>query len=73
MTTISVDINESQLPNFIGLESINIHSFTEEKQKELFKQFPFTLYKKRMMGDYMVTIQIPLNDYILYRVNNIVE
>ena len=66
MNTILVDIKEQDLPNFILLSSYNLASLNEQGHEKLFKELPFTLYRKRMMGDYMVTIQISIINYCLF-------
>jgi len=73
MATILVDIKESDLVNFIVVERMNLHSFNNEGVKQLFTEYPFLLYKKRMMGDYMVTIQISLDDFILFKIHQLVK
>lgn len=70
--TVTVDINENQLMSFTLFQQTNFHSLNEEGHKKLFESYKFVLYRKRMMGDYMITIQIPLVDYCLYLSNNIV-
>jgi hypothetical protein len=72
MNTISVDIEETELMNFITVSS-SMHGLNEEGHNRLFDQFPFKLYKNRMMGEYMVTIQIPIVDYFLFLGNDLVK
>lgn len=72
MNTILVDIRESDLINYVTVSQA-IHGLNEKGHQELFEKFPFTLYKNRMMGNYMVTIQIPIVDYCLYLGNYLVE
>lgn len=73
MNTILVDIKEQDLVNFIILSNFNLSAMDEQGHKELFKQYPFTLYKKRMMGDYMVTMQISVLDYCLFLGSGLVK
>lgn len=72
MNTISVDIKETELINFITVSN-SIHGLNEQGHNRLFEQLPFTLYRSRMMGEYMVTIQIPIVDYCLFLGNDLVK
>lgn len=72
-TTALVDIYESDLVNFISLNKMNLSSFTEHGQSELFKKYPFTLYRERKDNYSMVTIQIPLIDYVLFLSHGLIE
>jgi hypothetical protein len=64
--TATVDIKEQDLVNFVivgkNLPSVNL----EQSVCYLLEQYPFTLYRKRMMGESFVTIQIPLENYCLF-------
>lgn len=66
MNTIIVDIRETDLMNFTQVLQFSLDTISKDGHKELFKQFPFTLFKNRMHGDHMITMQIPLIDYILF-------
>lgn len=46
MNTISVDIKEQDLINFVAVSNYNLASLNEQGHKQLFKELPFTLYKK---------------------------
>ncbi len=73
MNTISVDIKEQDLINFTSLSTLNLSSFSKEGHEKLFKEYPFTLYKKRMMGESFLTIQIPLIDFCLFLGSGLVK
>ena len=64
MNTISVDIKEQDLINL----SVVSETLTSNKEvnESLFKLYPFTLYRKRMLGESFLTIQIPLNNFFLF-------
>lgn len=73
--TISVDIKEQDLMNLVSLnkQDLNLHTYTEQTLGYLFEQYPFTLYKDRMMGNHMVTIQIQIKDYFLFALHGLVK
>ncbi len=73
MNTISVDIKTEDLITFHSLSSFSLRSLTKEGYEELFKEFPFTLYKKRMSGESFLTIQIPLIDFCLFLSSGLVK
>ncbi len=73
MTTISVDIREQDLVNFTSANEFNLARANEQGLENIFKQHPFTLYKVRMSGNHMVTIQIPLVDYFLFLSSGLVK
>lgn len=73
MNTILVDIKEQDLLNFTTLSTYKLSSFDEQGHEKLFKQFPFTLYRKRMMGESFLTIQIPLTDFCLFLGSDLVK
>jgi len=74
-TIVTVDIKESDLPNLSIIESLNfkenVSIFTE--REELFDKYPFTLYKERMISNHIITIQISLLDYFLYKSHNLIK
>lgn len=72
MTTISVDINENKLPNLYTVIKLPLENYNELTHTMLFEKYPFKIYKKRMMGEHMVTVQIPLDHYILFKVHGLV-
>lgn len=65
MTTVTVDIKEQDLINLVIVEKLNLADYSESAGQEVLKQYPFTLYRERMMGNHIVTIQIPIVDYCL--------
>ena len=67
MNTVSIDIKEEDLAKFTIANSFDLNNMTEEGHKKLFKEYPFKGYKNRMMGNDMITIQIPLTLYLLFR------
>ena len=71
--TISVDIKEQDLMNLVSLNNLNLGSFDEKGHKSLFETFPITLYKNRMVGNNVVTIQIPIINYILFSAHGLVK
>jgi len=73
MNTISVDIKEQDLPNFVLVSNYNLSSLNEQGHEKLFKELPFTLYRKRMMGESFLTIQIPLIDFCLFSGSGLVK
>lgn len=73
MDTISVDIKEQDLINFIIFSKNISANITTEGYKTMFKIYPFTLYRQRMMGDHIVTIQIPLENYCLFLGHELVK
>jgi len=73
MTTVTVDIEEKDLIPFYQLSGYSFNKNTEEGNNNLFKAFPFILYKKRMVGEGMTTINIPLENYILFLGNGLVK
>lgn len=73
MNTVLVDIKESDLVNFTLLNKYSLGGFNEDGHKKLFEEYPFILYGKRMMGDHVITIQIPLENYILFLEYNLVK
>lgn len=66
MNTILVDIREQDLISFTLCSKSLSAGITTEGYKSMFKLYPFTLYKQRMMGDHIITIQIPLENYFLF-------
>ena len=70
--TITVDIIERELLNLLSV-SMTLNPRHEEINKQLFEAFPFTIYKERMVGKGIVTIQIPIKDYCLYLSEGLVK
>ena len=66
MNTVIVDIQEKDLINFTQVVQFSLDTISKDGHKELFKQFPFTLYRERTCGNHMITMQIPLMEYILF-------
>ena len=73
MNTILVDIKEQELVNFISTTNFNLNTLNENGHKNLFECYPFTLYRKRMMGESFLTIQIPLIDFCLFLGSGLVK
>lgn len=73
MTTVSVDISEKDLINFVTIDSLNLEKFGEETHKNVLKECPFTLYQNRMMGNHMLTIQISLHRFLLFKGFNLIK
>ena len=73
MNTILVDIKEQDLLNFTMLSNYNLSNMNEQGHKELFNKMPFTIYRKRMMGERFLTIQIPLVDFCLFLGSGLVK
>lgn len=73
MTTISVDIEENQLLNLYAIIKLSLETCDESTHKVFFEQYPFKIYKQRIMGEHMVTVQIPLDLYILFKGHGLVH
>lgn len=63
MTTITADIKEKDIDNYSIVENIQFEYLTEK----FIEAFPFKLYQSRMMGGHMITMQIPLSRFLLYK------
>lgn len=66
MTTVTVDIKQESLATFFIVCGLELERYSKESVENVFKEYSFTLYKNRMHGDYWVTVQIPIERYILY-------
>ena len=73
MTTVTVDIAEKDLANLWALENLNLRSFNEEGHRKIFNTYPITFYQKRMMGDHMVTVQIALDLFFLFKGHGLIK
>jgi hypothetical protein len=73
MNTIAVDIKEVDILNFITLDKCSLSLTDSREFNELLSIYPFTLYRGRMMGSHMVTIQIPLENYIIFLEHNLIK
>jgi len=67
MTTVTVDIAEKDLLNYTIIDNMNLEMYDENGHNNLFKQYSFTLYQKRIMGDDKVTMQISLHRFLLFK------
>ena len=70
MTTITVDIKETDLERLKNFQNFKLQTLSVEGLINLSNNYPIKLYKKRMN---MLTIQIPLNDYLIFDSLNLVE
>lgn len=66
MITATVDIKINDLINLKSVEMMSLSKMTEEGHKKIFESYPFKLYSKRMMGENFITIQIPLDNFLLF-------
>lgn len=73
MATVLVDISEKHLVNFSLVNNMKLEGFDEKGHKRIFKELPFTLYQNRMMGDHMITMNIPLNNFLLFKGYNLIK
>lgn len=73
MTTISVDINENQLINLYTVVNLPLKEYNELTHNMLFERYPFKIYKNRTMWEHMVTVQIPLEYYVLFKGHGLVN
>jgi len=73
MNTVLVDIDEKDISNFALSTIIDLKTLNEEGHSQVFKTYPFTLYRNRMMYDKMITMQIPVENYCLYLAYGLVE
>lgn len=73
MNTVLVDIKESDLVSFTTIVQLRLSDIQKEGYEKLLKEHPFTLYKGRMYGNHMITMQIPLMDYILFMGHGLVK
>lgn len=73
MNTVTVDISQVDLTNFVYVTNKNLENMNESQHEDLFNLHPFTLYQNRMHGNHMVTMQIPLMDFILFLGHGLVK
>jgi hypothetical protein len=67
MNTVSIDIEEKELPNFCIINKYDLENMQEQGHKTLLEAYPFKAYKNRMSCNDCITVQIPINDYLLFR------
>jgi len=67
MNTVSIDIKESELVNFSIVNQYDLEKMQEQGCRTLLVAYPFKAYKNRMVGDDIITVQIPFENYLLFR------
>lgn len=72
-TTVTVYIKEQDIVNLIMVEKISLSDLSESAGQEILKQYPFTIYRERVVGYHIITIQIPIVDYCLYLGSGLVK
>lgn len=66
-TTVLVDIKEDDLLQFYALLKTNIIELSQEGHEKILNAVKFTLYQKRMIGNHFITINIPIDLFILLK------
>jgi hypothetical protein len=67
MTTVSIDIKESELVHFSIVNQYDLEKMQEQGHRTLLVAYPFKAYKNRMSSNDFITIQIPIENYLLFR------
>jgi hypothetical protein len=67
MNTVSIDIKESDLVNLSIINQYDLEKMQEQGHKTLLGAYPFKAYKNRMSSNDFITIQIPFENYLLFR------
>lgn len=71
-TTILLDIKIEELENFYEVDKVISDICNKESIEKTIKDNPFLLFKKRIFGENMVTLQMPLNKFFMYANLNLV-
>jgi hypothetical protein len=66
-TTALVDIKEGDLIQFYALLKTDIINLSRKEHEKLLNASKFILYQKRMMGNHFITINIPMDLFILLK------
>ena len=66
-TTALVDIHEDDLLQFYALSKTNITELPQESYETILSAVKFTLYQKRMGWESFITLNIPLDLFILLK------
>ena len=73
MNTVTIDIREKDLVNLRILISLGIDSLLSKGGAEVLRSYPITIFRERMMGSHIITMQIELDWYLLFLTNKMVQ
>ena len=65
--TVLIDIHEDDLLQFYALSKTNITELLQESHKRILNAVKFTLYQRRMGWESFITLNIPLDLFILLK------